>query len=209
MTKFLSINISNSLSNQGTNKVAKLLSGLITFTLLATFPMLTSAHELKETSARITLRDGQVEVRITTDIKRWQTRLQDNRAWLLGDIEQVMPQGLSQQKHSAFLQKVMQNKTAISINNKPITFDSVSITKPTEKNHGHFGEIVLTAKHSNSSVDNFNIQFPKSLGAVHASFVKPQYKMIPPGNSTQVSFASPAPKKIAAAHQSDHDHQHH
>jgi hypothetical protein len=176
-----------------TSLITALMTALMAAALLVTFPMAASAHELKETSARITLRDGQVEVRISTNLDNWKVRLQNNQAWLMGDIDQVLPKGLSQQKYSALLKQVLQNKTIIRINNQSITFDGISITTKTgkgnKKSHQHNGEIVLTAKHSNPRVDNLNIQFPKSMGPVHASFVKPQYKMIKAGDSAQVSFA--------------------
>ncbi len=187
-----------------------LMAVLMAAALLVTFPMAASAHELKETSARITLRDGQVEVRISTNLDNWKTRLQDNKAWLMGDIDQVLPKGLSQQEYSALLKQVLQNKTIIRINNQPIAFDGIAITTETgkgnKKSHQHDGEIVLTAKHSNSNVDNLNIQFPKSLGPVHASFVKPQYKMIKAGSSAQVSFA---PSKQQQQHSQLSQHSHH
>lgn len=67
--------------------------------LLAVVLLLTSfkavSHELKATSARITLRDGQVEIRIITNIIAWQKKLQDNQAWLMGDIDHIMPANLN------------------------------------------------------------------------------------------------------------------
>ncbi len=163
-----------------------------------------SAHALKETSARIILREGQVEVRITTDISRWQMSLQDSKAWLLGDIDQVMPQNLNPKQKADFFKKVLKSKTTISINNQVIALNVLSFSKQrhpkhSEQSHGNYPdtegnvEIILAGQHTNTVVDQLNIQFPKSLGTVHAGFVKPQYKMIKPGNSTQVSFAAPTP----------------
>ena len=46
----------------------------------------TSAHVLNETSAQVILRDGQVEVRLITDIDHLVSVLQNEQAWLMGDI---------------------------------------------------------------------------------------------------------------------------
>jgi len=166
--------------------------------LLSSFQ--TTAHALKETSAHITLRDGQVEIRLSTDINRWQTLLQENKAWLMGDIDQVMPADLNPKQNQTFLKKLLQKKTNISINNKKVVLDVVSIPALAEQQHGHYAEIVLSGKHTNTTVDQLNIQFPKSLGAVHASIVQPKYKMMTPGSRAQVSFAPLVAKNIASHH---------
>ena len=80
-----------------------LLIPVMVIMLLVSLLMIANAHVLKETSARIILRDGQVEVRIFTDMKRWKTRLQSNQAWLLGDIKQVMPLGLTTKETKDFV----------------------------------------------------------------------------------------------------------
>jgi len=183
---------------------SKVLSTLIAFILLVTldivvFSTVASAHELKETSARITLRDGQVEIKLSTDIKRWQALLQDNKAWLMGDTEQVMPAGLNPKQNKEYLKKLLQKNTNISINNKLVALDGVSVSTLTEQ-HGHYIEIVLSGKHTYSGVDQLNIQFPKSLGAVHASIVQPQYKMMTPGSNAQIYFAPTVTKTTVAGH---------
>jgi len=53
------------------------------------------AHTLEETSAQVILRDGQVEVRVLTDLPHLILALQNNQAWLMGDINEVMPTDLS------------------------------------------------------------------------------------------------------------------
>jgi len=170
--------------------VTKMSSNLMAFILLITFEIFVfstaaSAHELKETSARITLRDGQVEIKLATDLNHWQIFFQDNKAWLMGDINQVMPSNLNPQQNKVFLIDVLKKNTILTINGMQVALDVVSISTINEQ---HYAEIVLSGKHTNSKVNLLNIRFPKSLGAVHASFVKPQYKMITPGSSAQISF---------------------
>mgnify|MGYP000358962818 FL=1 len=158
-----------------------------------------TAHALKETSAYITLREGQIEIRLSTDIKRWQTLLQENEAWLMGDIDQVMPADLNPKQNQAFLIKLLQEKTVISVNNKQVVFNAVSIPDSAVQ-HGRYAEIILSGKHTNTTVDQLSIQFPKSLGAIHASIVQPKYKMMTAGSSAQISFAPLVDKKIASHH---------
>jgi hypothetical protein len=166
-----------------------LLLALMVVLILATLPMTANGHVLKETSARITLRDGQVEVRILTDMKRWQTRLQNNQAWLIGDIQQIMPLGLTTKETNEFVAKLLNEETSLTMNNQsvPLTLETISDPQNGTEHH-EYTELVLTAKHAFSLVEQINIRFPKSLGAVHASFVKPKYQLVIAGNSAQVSF---------------------
>ena len=166
-----------------------LLIPVMVIMLLVSLPMIANAHVLKETSARITLRDGQVEVRIFTDMKRWKTRLQSNQAWLLGDIKQVMPLGLTTKETKDFVARLLNEEVSMTLNNQSVllTLQTVSVPQNTTDHH-EYTELVLTAKHAFSLVEQVNIRFPKSLGAVHASFVKPKYQLVTAGSTALVSF---------------------
>lgn len=171
------------------SEITSLVLTLILVMLLVTLPMSANAHVLKETSARITLRDGQVEVRILTDFKRWKASLQNNQAWLLGDIKKIMPLGLTTKETKGFVSKLLNEETSLMMNNQAIALTLKTISVPQNSaEHHEYTELVLTAKHAFSSVEQVNIQFPKSLGAVHASFVKPKYQLVTAGSSAQVSF---------------------
>lgn len=166
-----------------------LLRAIIVFIIIAILPIAANAHALKETSARIILRDGQVEVRILTDFKRWQTHLQNNQAWLLGDIKQIMPFGLTTKETKVFVAKLLNEEMILTMHNQsiPLTLNTISVPKNNTEHH-EYTELVLTAKHAFVLVGKVNIRFPKSLGAVHASFVKPKYQLVQVGDSAQVSF---------------------
>lgn len=168
----------------------KFLSILIIFMLLAIFSLATSAHTLEETTARISLRDGQVEVRIWVDMNNWQGRLQDTKAWLLGDSQQVMPLGLTSVKRKAYIKKILHEQILLTLNEQPISLELLDISEPKNKTkHHEYTELILSSKHNFSTVEKLKINFPKSLGAVYASFVKPKYKMIVAGSSAKVSFS--------------------
>ncbi|MCW8833940.1 MAG: hypothetical protein OQK09_03850 [Colwellia sp.] len=159
--------------------------------LLLALPMSVSAHVLKETSARVTLRDGQVEVRLWVDMQRWKTRLQDNQAWLLGDIQQVMPSGLTPKETNLFIKNLLNKEVSLTLNNQAVSLKL--LTTPNTKtvtNHHDYTELVFSSNHPFSLVEQLNIHFPKSLGAVHASFVKPKYQMLAAGSNTTISFAA-------------------
>jgi hypothetical protein len=176
-------------ANTKTKISMKLLLAIMVVMIMATLPITAKAHVLKETSARITLRDGQVEVRILTDFQRWQTNLQNNQAWLLGDIKQIMPLGLTTKETKAFVAKLLNEETILTMNNQsiPLTLNTISVLKNSTEHH-EYTELVLTAEHAFALVGKVNIRFPKSLGAVHASFVKPKYQLVTAGDSAQVTF---------------------
>ena len=172
-----------------TENVVHFLSMSAAYILLIFFPILAAAHGTNETSARITLRDGQVEVRIWLDMSRWHKRLQDNQAWLLGDIRQVMPAELTPTQTRAFVKNVLTDETSLTVNNQSVALILLTISEPkgNAKNRG-YTEVVLSSKHQRSLVENVEIVFPISLGTVHASFVKPKYQMVAAGTKAQVSF---------------------
>jgi len=179
----------NTTVNIETNMRLGMLIAIIVVMLLTILPITANGHSLKETSARITLRDGQVEVRVLTDFKRWKTRLQSNKAWLLGDVKQIMPLGLTVKETNKFVAKLLSEETLLMINNQsvPLTLNIISVPQKSTEHH-EYTELILTAEHTFLSVEQINIRFSKSLGAVHASFVKPKYQLVTAGSSANVSF---------------------
>jgi hypothetical protein len=143
------------------------------------------AHVLNETTAQVILRDGQVEVRVTTGIDHLVSALQNDQAWLLGDIDAVMPDNLSASEQEAFIKDALQQKTRLTVNQQTISFERVSLTQNALT---HSSEIVFQAKHTFPEVTALSIAFHKILGPVHASFVKPQYKLLSAGESANVAF---------------------
>ena len=143
------------------------------------------AHVLNETSAQVILRDGQVEVKIITDMNYLVSRLQNNQAWLMGDIEKVMPENLSENEQQSVIKKTLKQGTHLMLNNQIINFERVSLTNDSDK---HSVEIILQAKHQLKEIVNISVSFDKSLGVVHASFVKPRYRLVGLGERAEVSF---------------------
>ena len=143
------------------------------------------AHVLNETSAQVILRDGQVEVKIITDMNYLVSRLQNNQAWLMGDIEKVMPENLSENEQQSVIKKTLKQGTHLMLNNQIINFERVSLNNDSDT---HSVEIILQAKHQLKEIVNISVSFDKSLGVVHASFVKPRYRLVGLGERAEVSF---------------------
>ncbi len=145
-----------------------------------------SAHVLKNTTAQVILRDGQVEVKVLTNAEHLISALQSEQAWLMGDIDKLMPTNLSAEQQEEFVKNALKQKTSLRVNQQVIVFERAAFT--TSNNEAHDLEIVFQAKHTFTTVDELAISFPKSLGAVHASFVKPQYKLLGAGDTAKIKF---------------------
>ncbi|MBB1331230.1 hypothetical protein H5087_17940 [Pseudoalteromonas sp. SR43-7] len=146
-----------------------------------------SAHVLKNTTAQVILRDGQIEVKVLTNAEHLISALQSEQAWLMGDIDKLMPTNLSAEQQEEFVKNALKQKTSLRVNQQVIVFERVAFTT-SNNNEAHDLEIVFQAKHTFTTVDELAISFPKSLGAVHASFVKPQYKLLGAGDTAKIKF---------------------
>ncbi len=147
-----------------------------------------NAHVLNETTAQVVLRDGQVEVKMFTDLEHFSSALQSDQAWLLGDIDTVMPKNLNASEQESFIVNALKQKMLLTINGKPISIETAYLGPVVDKNDTHTREIVFQTRHSFSSVSELSVSFHKSLGAVHTSFVKPQYKLLAAGETAQMTF---------------------
>ncbi|MBH0035518.1 hypothetical protein I6F43_12645 [Pseudoalteromonas sp. NZS71_1] len=164
----------------------KKLKWLMLACILTSMSAQVSAHVLKNTTAQVILRDGQVEVKVLTNAEHLISTLQSEQAWLMGDIDKLMPTNLSAEQQEEFVKNALKQKTSLRVNQQVIVFERVAFT--TSSNEAHDLEIVFQAKHTFTTVDELAISFPKSLGAVHASFVKPQYKLLGAGDTAKIKF---------------------
>ena len=71
------------------------------------------------------------------------------------------------------------------LNKQIINFERVSLTNDSDQ---HSVEIILQAKHQFKEVAEISVSFDRSLGVVHASFVKPHYRLVGLGERAEVSF---------------------
>lgn len=144
-----------------------------------------SAHVLNETTAQVILRDGQIEIKVITDIDHLISTLQNSQAWLLGDIDAVMPANLSVIQQQNFIKNALKQKMNLLVNEQAISFEDVALSNSINKNDD---VIVFQAQHSFSKVTNLSISFHQVLGPVHVSFIKPKYKLLVAGETANIAF---------------------
>jgi hypothetical protein len=165
----------------------KKLKWLILACVLTSMSAQVSAHVLKNTTAQVILRDGQVEVNVLANAAHLIAALQSEQAWLMGDIDTLMPTNLSAEQQQEFVKNALKQKTRLHVNQQIIEFERVALTTR-NSNETHDLEIVFQAKHTATTVDELAIAFPKSLGAVHVNFVKPRYKLLAAGDTAKINF---------------------
>ena len=61
------------------------------------------AHEINRTKAKITLCDGQVELQLSINLEAWEERHLDDKAWLMGDIEEAISSEISSEETRTIL----------------------------------------------------------------------------------------------------------
>ncbi|MFC1749623.1 hypothetical protein ACFL2V_12545 [Pseudomonadota bacterium] len=149
------------------------------------------AHTLKETTSKVVLRDGQVEIQLNTNIDQWIEKLSSNHEWLTGNVDQMIPQNLNEAQTLNFLRDNILSELKLQLNGESVQL-TVShfpdqIHQPKGKS-SHGVSIVLHSKHTLTHVKQITIRYPKSLGAVHATIVKPHYRMAAPGKPITISF---------------------
>ncbi|MDO6569085.1 hypothetical protein Q4561_18580 [Alteromonas sp. 1_MG-2023] len=143
------------------------------------------AHTVEETTAQIILRDGQVEIRLQTDRAHWVEAVSDSSAFLLGEIDDVIPHGLTIKEQDAFFKSVLQEQTLVRVNNNQQAIAGITVI---ENEQSQKMTIVMYATHKSANVESIGVSFPKSLGNIHSSFTKPQYRMIPAGSYSSVKL---------------------
>ena len=146
------------------------------------------AHSIKQTTARVILRDGQVEIRIQTNLITLAKKSQDNQAWLLGEIDNVLPQNAKNKETIDFLKNQITKNTYIDVMGEKLSLKLTKFPETVSDSHNSNTDIVLTTQHKHQQVKDITIQFPKSLGSVYTTFVKPQYRMITAGDRIKVQL---------------------
>ena len=164
----------------------KLPAGLMLWLWMA-ISTLADSHELKQTTARIILRDGQVEMQLSVDMGAWLETLSDEQSWLLGDIDYLYHEPMSEAETDDFVKQVIEQGTRVSLNGQPMTLSLVQQRDVGDNLHDRT-LIVLQGQHSLTHVQQLDVSFPKSLGSVYISVARPHYEMVPGGQTAQVSL---------------------
>ena len=138
------------------------------------------AHEAKQNSAQVYLRDGQVEVRLFVNRDEWVSRLSTAQSWLLGDSDIVLTQeDIQSSDLNNKLLSLLEKNIILKLNKQRLQLKAVHHIHDTSSHHRV--EFRLSAAHSFSDPKAVTLSFPRSIGAVFVSVVKPQYGTIKAG----------------------------
>lgn len=135
------------------------------------------AHQMKQHTSQITIRDGQVEVLLHLDSHKWLAKLADHQSWLLGDTEAVIDASLVPKEKANRLEKLLKKEMSLAINGKDVMLSFDKLTYYDSLLHLRVMASANTAV-SSASVSQVAVKYPKSLGAVYTSVIKPQFKMV-------------------------------
>lgn len=135
------------------------------------------AHQMEQHTSQITIRDGQVEVLLHLDSHKWLATLADHHSWLLGDTETVIDASLTPKEKANKLELLLKQKMLLAINGQDVMLKIDKLTYYDSLLHLRVVASANTAL-SSASVNQVTVKYPKSLGAVYTSVIKPQFKMV-------------------------------
>ncbi|MEC4088157.1 hypothetical protein [Pseudoalteromonas rubra] len=146
------------------------------------------AHNIDSNKARLTLRDGQAELRLHIDMQHWFQALQDPAAWMLGDTDAVMATNLTPPQQQAFIKSLIENNTVLHLNNTIVALQLKSLH--TLAHHTGQTELVLEGLHRSKGleIEQVSLTLPPSLGTVHLNVTRPQYRMLAAGKTALITF---------------------
>ncbi|MDN3612376.1 hypothetical protein ACFFUP_18945 [Vibrio ostreicida] len=159
----------------------------LTLIICLIMPTITRGHALEETSARLYVRDQQIELTLSVDVDNWMRQLPDIHLWLLGGADTPSSERrlMNSTLHSR-LSYIIQQGTRLVIDETPAQL--IPAPYSPDAQHSHIIEFRFSATHTQASPKAIDIQFPPSLGNVHFSVVQPIYQQIPAGVQRSLSL---------------------
>ena len=177
MVKLLKEPIADSM--KGFLYLALVLVGLVSQPLLA--------HQMKQHTSQVTVRDGQVEVVLHLDGDKWFAKLADHHSWLLGDTEMVIDESLAAEAKIKKIETLLRQEIQLRVNKQqvPLTIEKLSYYDSLL----HLRVLLLaSSKVSSVEVKEVALKYPKSLGQVYTSIAKPQYKLATADKQIEFQF---------------------
>ncbi|KZN68804.1 hypothetical protein [Pseudoalteromonas luteoviolacea] len=165
------------------SKTKKIIFSCMTLWLLSA-SMVASSHALKETTATITLRSGQLDVLVNTNFSHWLALLHNNEAWLLGDTERVLLANQTDSEKVTLLKELILQHTNLSSNGMKLNCkvsQFPSKLSELQKDHHKRAYFRLGCKSPTKKVTAVSLSLPKSLGRVYVSLVQPKQQVIGAG----------------------------
>lgn len=145
------------------------------------------AHQMKQHTSQVTIRDGQVELVLHLDGDKWLAKLADHHSWLLGDTEMVIDENLTAEVKIKKVETLLRQEMQLRVNKQevPLTIEKLSYYDSLL----HI-RVLLSASSEVSSVDvkDVALKYPKSLGQVYTSIAKPQYKLATADKQIEFQF---------------------
>lgn len=135
------------------------------------------AHQMEQHTGQIIIRDGQVEVLLHLDSHKWLAKLADHHSWLLGDTETVIDPSLVPKEKASRLKLLLKKEMSLAINGKNVMLNIDKLTYYDSLLHLRVTASANTAI-SSANVSQVAVKYPKSLGVVYTSVIKPQFKMV-------------------------------
>ncbi|MDK1289852.1 hypothetical protein [Pseudoalteromonas umbrosa] len=158
------------------------------YTVMLCTSAITHAHALKETTATITVRSGQIDVLVNTDFSYWLSLLHNNEAWLLGDTELVLQDGQTEQVKRKKLQELVRTHTKIQANGALLSCQLNEFPAKLNQLHkGHHSRAYfrLGCVSPHQQLSAVSLVLPKSLGRVYTSLVQPKQQLIGAGEKAE------------------------
>lgn len=131
------------------------------------------AHELTETTARVVLREGQVELTLGIDWERWEAQHRNPQAWLMGDIDELLSPEATAEEVKQKLLGTLQREMQLLLDQVPV---QLQLRETIPNPHGHQVQLVLEGPASASPMKQVQLQLPVSLGPVHFQLLRPIYR---------------------------------
>ncbi|MBQ4835511.1 hypothetical protein [Pseudoalteromonas luteoviolacea] len=141
-------------------------------------------HALKETTATITVRSGQIDVLVNTDFSHWLEQLHSNESWLLGDTELVLKNTHSENEKVTLLKDMVLSSSKVMVNNTQLSCKLIQFPSKLDvlhKAHHSRGYFRLSCLSQRKKLESVSLSLPKSLGRVYVSLVQPKQQLIDAG----------------------------
>ncbi|MCF2857180.1 hypothetical protein L1286_06855 [Pseudoalteromonas sp. SMS1] len=146
------------------------------------------SHALKETTATITVRSGQLDILVNTNFAHWLSVLHSHEAWLLGDTELVLLANQGNDQKVTQLKEMVLQRTTVTADGEVLkcTVNQFpSKLNELQKAHHSRSYFRLGCAIAKQKVNAVTLLLPKSLGRVYVSLVVPKQQVVGAGQKAQ------------------------
>ncbi|KZN43635.1 hypothetical protein N474_20450 [Pseudoalteromonas luteoviolacea CPMOR-2] len=148
-------------------------------------------HALKETTATITVRSGQLDILVNANFAHWLSTLHSHEAWLLGDTELVLLANQTDKHKAKQLKEMIVQRTGVAVNGHKLKCSVnqfPSNLSELQKAHHTRSYFRLGCIAPNSQINSVALSLPKSLGRIYVSLVRPKQQVIGAGEKAMFNL---------------------